>query len=253
MTTGRHITVGGRALKNSGGMTELLLRLLVVAMALALLAAAAARAQSVFSAEQLRDAVVRYAAAQAGEDAEITVLAPVSAEKFGEDGVTARCSGESFRGQCSAALEFLLNGRVIRRASVPLYVKIYRSVPVAAAQLMTGIALTDDNVFFRKQDASAYSDADFPSPEELRGATLRRPAGKGAVITRTMLLAAGGVRKGESVSLRVVAGAVVLTAPGTALNDASPGEPVRVSRAGSTAVFSGTLADDSAVEIVMKK
>lgn len=253
MPARKHLIIGGRTQKNNGNATEVLLRFLIAALIVILTATLAMKSQSVFSGAQLRDAALNYAYGIAGNDADITVLSSVSEEKFAESGIIARCTGETFRGKCGVAIEFLLNDKVIRRTSVAIYAKIYRSVPVASESLAPGVSLSEEKYEFRKQDISAYSDGDIPSPEELRGATIRRPIGKGYVIIRSALLAAGGVRRGETITIRVIAGTITLTTSGTALNDASPGEMIRVTRNGSTNVFAALLADDSAAEITVKK
>lgn len=241
--------------RHLGGNGELLLRFLVIALILMLAAMVAARSQSIFSGTQLRDAVQRYVENNAGEDAEVSLLGAVAEQKFDDDGVTAHCSGDvrSLRGQSSVALEFLLGGRVIRRVSVPVYVKISRTVPVAAEPLQQGTVLSEEKIYYQKKDISSYNNNEIPEEDEVSGATLRRTLSAGTIITRSALVAVGGVRKGGVVSLRVIAGGVVLTTPGVALNDASPGETVRVTRNGSTNVYSGTLAEDSAVEIFVRK
>ncbi|GAB1431249.1 hypothetical protein MASR2M18_20840 [Ignavibacteria bacterium] len=253
MTARKHLIIGGRTQKNNGGATEVLLRFLIAALIVILTATLVVKSQSVFSGSQLRSAAVDYAYGIAGNDAEIAVISAVSEEKFTESGVTARCTGESFRGKCSVAIEFLLNDKIIRRTSVAIYAKIYRSVAVASESLAPGVSLSEGKYEIRKQDVSAYSDGDIPSPDELNGAALRRPVGKGFIITRSTLLAAGGVRRGETIAIRVIAGTITLTTSGTALNDASPGEMIRVTRNGSANVFAGLLADDSTVEITVKK
>ncbi len=253
MTFHKNLAIGRQAVNVKSSPFEKILRLLAVVFVLLLLAALALRAQSIFSGELLRKASINYVSEKTDSNAEIAILGSVGDEKFAESGVTARCSGETFRGQSNVALEFLLNGKIIRRKSVPLYVKIYREVAVATEHIQSGTALSTDKYAIRKQDVSAFSDEEIPAVEELQNAIMRRSISKGGVITRSSLLASGSVRKGETVTLRVLSGAIVLTAPAIALNDAAPGETVRISRNGATSILTGTLADDSVVEITMKK
>jgi flagella basal body P-ring formation protein FlgA len=192
-----------------------------------------AYAQSSFSAEQLQQAALNYARKMAGEDAEIIpAQAQVQAQEFPEDDIRARCwaAPGSLRGRSNVAIEFLQEGRVVRRIQVPVMVRIYARVPVAVRALQAGATVQQDDILYERRDITSYRQDEIIGSEAVSGLMLRRAISAGTVLTNSLCMAAGSVKKGNMVQVIVQSGGVIISTRGTALADASPGQSVRVQR-----------------------
>ena len=208
-------------------------------------------AQSNFSGERLRSAVLSYAQKTVDREAEILVSQKIADQTFQESGVTAKCTGsaQSLRGMSNVGVEFAANGRIIRRMQIPVQVKIMQEVPVATASISSNSSISSQQFSFEMRDVSAYSDNDLLSKSELSGSTAKRFLPKGSIITRSAINDKNGIRGGMPVTIHVQAGNVVIRTRGSVLNDASIGESVRVMREGTNTMLTGILKENHTVFI----
>ncbi len=221
--------------------------LLVALVALTL----SARAQAFFSGDRLRQAVIAYAEKTAGKDAEVFVAQRIADQGFQESGVSAKCTGskESLRGVSNVSIEFSIGGRVVRRVQVPVQVKIYRDVAVTTTTIGYSTPITGQQFTIERRDVTAYNESDLLGADEIPGVTARRSIQKGSVITRSSITEAGGVRRGMTTTIIVQAGSVIIRTRGSALNDATLGETVRVMREGTNSIITGILQENNTVYI----
>ncbi len=210
-----------------------------------------AQAQAYFSGDRLRQAVVAYAEKTAGKDAEVLVAHSIADQGFQESGVSAKCSAtkESLRGVSNVVIEFSIAGRVVRRVPVPVQVKIFRNVAVATSAIGYASAISGEQFTIERRDVTAYADKDLLSRDEILGATARRTIQKGGIITRSSITEAGGVRRGMVADIMVQSGSVIIRTRGSVLNDAMPGEAVRIMRLGTNSILTGILQENHTVFI----
>ncbi|MBI3259839.1 MAG: flagellar basal body P-ring formation protein FlgA [Ignavibacteriae bacterium] len=208
-------------------------------------------AQSNFSGERLRSAVLSYAQKTVEREAEILISQKIADQTFQEPGVTAKCTGsaQSLRGMSNVGVEFAANGRVIRRIQIPVQVKILQEVPVATATISSNSPISNQKISFEMRDVSAFSDNELLSKSDITGSTAKRFLPKGSIITRSAITDRNGIRAGMPVTIHVQAGNVVIRTRGSVLNDASIGETVRVMREGTNTMLTGTLRENHTVFI----
>jgi flagella basal body P-ring formation protein FlgA len=216
-----------------------------------LLTVISVHAQSSFSGERLRNAVVSYAQKTVGTDAEIVVTQKVADQTFQESGVSAKCTGssQSLRGMSNVGIEFTANGRIIRRVQIPVQVKIMGEVAVATSTIATNSPISRQNIIFETRDITSFSDNELLRPSEVIGSTAKRFLPKGSIITRSAIADKTGIRGGMSATILVEAGNVIIRTRGSVLNDAAIGETVRVMREGTNTMLTGILRENHTVYI----
>ncbi|MBS1536269.1 MAG: flagellar basal body P-ring formation protein FlgA [Bacteroidetes bacterium] len=210
-----------------------------------------AQAQSNFSGERLRNAVVSFAQKAAGNNAEILVSQNISDQVFQESDVTAKCTGssQSLRGMSNVGIEFSMDGRIIRRIQIPVQVKIMQKVAVTTASISSNSPLSLRQITYEVRDVSAYSQDELITMSELDGSTTKRFLPKGSIITRSAIADKNGIRGGMPATILVQTGNVVIRTRGSVLNDASIGETVRVMREGTNTMLIGILRENQTVVI----
>jgi len=87
------------------------------------------------------------------------------------------------------------------------------------------------------------------SPEDAAGMEAARNLSTGMVVRRSDLMKPQLVRRGEPVTIRIVAGALVITSSGRALNGGGQGEMVRVVTNGTNKTLDGTIEGSGTVRI----
>lgn len=208
-------------------------------------------AQSSFSSERLQSAVENYVKKHSDDNAECVVANTIMPQKFAEENVTARCttSETTLRGSTNVAIEFLVGEKVIRRVHVPVLIKKYAIVPIAIEAISQSSVVSENKISFEKREISSYGDENFPTEEEIVGASARRNIVKNSIITRSMLLSHNSVKRGADVVIYAGVSAVVVKTRGTALNDGDEGQTVRVLRDGTNEPLLCTVTGNNEVRI----
>jgi flagella basal body P-ring formation protein FlgA len=93
------------------------------------------------------------------------------------------------------------------------------------------------------------NDFSVTNPEDLVGQQVRRMLPEGRPVMVQSVMAPLVIDRGERVRIRFDDGAIVLTAPGRALNDAASGDTVRVVNLVSNLSLVGTAQADGTVEV----
>ena len=224
---------------------------IIIGFLLALITEAAPAAT--FSGDRLRQGCLDFVGAQLGEDARVAVAGNVQDQTFDEDDVTAEfvADKKALRGNTFVQIEFRFSGKLLRRVQIPVRIKIYREVPVAAENIGRDSELSEDVISYQKVNVTYYSDGDFPEADEIIGAIAERNISKGTIITKKLLREEGKIQKGSKVSIILDAGDITIRAYGTAMQDAAIGSEIRISRDNSITKLQGPVA--RAVTVVISK
>lgn len=91
-------------------------------------------------------------------------------------------------------------------------------------------------------------ESDIAEKADIIGKTLSKPLFKTGIFTRTFLLKESSIKRNSIVNVVVQSGVVTIRTTGKALNDAAPGEPVRVS-CDNGGIVTGKVTDDGSVLI----
>jgi flagella basal body P-ring formation protein FlgA len=210
-----------------------------------------ARTASNFSGDRLRQGCLEFIYDNLGEDAQVAVAGNIQDQSFEEENVFASfvANPKMLRGSAFVQIEFRKDDQLLRRVQIPVRIKIYRDVPVAAENIARESELTENEITYQKLNVTYYSDDDFPGTEEIIGTKADRNISKGTVITKKLLRDESGIRKGEKVSVILESGTIQIRTYGTALQDAGVGSEIRVKRENSNSVLQGRVTKEGTVII----
>jgi len=107
--------------------------------------------------------------------------------------------------------------------------------------------LSPNDFVYQKVDITNDKLENLPAPNELAGSQLRRSLQKGTILTKDIIYTSRQIKRGDKVTIVVLSGGVKIRTTGFALQDAAPGEQLRVKR--DTSVLHGRVIDDGSVLI----
>ncbi len=133
---------------------------------------------------------------------------------------------------------------------IPVTIKFYSSVVIAAHPISRGSTLTLKNVILDNRQVANHLGGYFDSIEEALGREVRRPIRLGAIIQRNATEAEKVVKKGQIVTLRSGNSRFQVVTSGKALSDGALGDVIRVMNSQSQRVVEGRVAAIGVVEIL---
>ncbi len=210
-------------------------------------------AESSFSGSRLKESLFNYIRSQAANEVEIILSKEIPDYKFDQSEVVAKFTGNSrsLRGNCCVGIEFYSNDVLLKRAEIPLKIKVYSKVPVATNSLIKGKIISIEDVSYEKKDITIFDDNEILPMDSVIEKSLASNVSKGSILTRRMIRSARMIDRGERVTIKSVSGSVCVTLKGTALQQAEIGQRVRVkSEAGTSKasqIFEGIVAEDGSV------
>jgi flagella basal body P-ring formation protein FlgA len=149
----------------------------------------------------------------------------------------------------SVPVEILLDGQQARRLTVPIRVRAYATVAVAAVDIARGDLVSEDMIAMTRLDLSGSSGQMVTEPTELVGKRATRTIRAGQPIATGMVEEPPVVHRGDAVTIVSRLGAVVARSQGEATKDGRIGEsiPVRVSH--SKKELRAVVVDAGTVEV----
>lgn len=228
--------------------TIIVLQVLAV-LCLAVVSSYTVYAQSTFSAERLTNAARTYVQHKAGTD-KVELKGSIADQTFAQSGVQARikesdlASGELQ----NVVVEFVHSDKVIRQLSIPFRVERTVSVPVAVASLPAGTQIAREHIITEERPMASVRMRNLVPADSIVGKKLKVRIEVGEPLTAEKLTQADGIRRGQTVTLVVRSGPIVVTTQARALGDALPGETVTVVRNGATASIRAVAVGNGIVE-----
>lgn len=134
---------------------------------------------------------------------------------------------------------------------VPVKVKVIKPVVVSARPLSANQTLTARDVRLEALDIADLRHGYKESLELVIGQQLKYPLSVGMVIPTRSLKQEQVVRRGEQIVLVAMAGTMEVRMNGTALDDASVGEKVKVKNSSSKRVVEGVVHAPGIVKVTM--
>jgi flagella basal body P-ring formation protein FlgA len=122
-------------------------------------------------------------------------------------------------------------------------------VPVPARRLMPDEIIGEADLVTISLPMGRLNDFSVTDPADLVGQQVRRMLPEGRPVMVQSVMAPLVIDRGERVRIRFDDGAIVLTAPGRALNDAASGDTVRVVNLVSNLSLVGIAQADGTVEV----
>ena len=135
------------------------------------------------------------------------------------------------------------------RVNVPTRVSVERVVMIARRPLPRGAAFRADDFSLVRQVQSGTAADRVQTADNLHDRRLRRPVTAGAVLTYDMLEPELAIRRGQAVVLLARTGEFEIRSDGLAMQDARPGDRVRVQNLSSRRVVEGIAATDATVSV----
>ncbi|WP_438970323.1 flagellar basal body P-ring formation chaperone FlgA [Methylophaga sp.] len=134
---------------------------------------------------------------------------------------------------------------------VPVKVKVMQPVVVASRPLARNQNLTNADIKLELMDIGELRQGFIQSTEKVLGQQLKYPLSMGMVLPPRGLKLEKVVRRGEQIILVASAGSMEVRMNGTAMEDASVGEKVKVKNSSSKRVVEGVVHAPGVVKVTM--
>jgi len=132
---------------------------------------------------------------------------------------------------------------------VPVNIKFYSNVVVAAHPLSRGTTLSKTNLLLDRRQITNHQGGYFTSLDKVIGRETNRPVRLGAIIQENATTTAKIIKKGQVVTLRSGSKHFQVITSGKALSDGALGDIIKVSNSKSQRLVEGTVVAPGIVEI----
>lgn len=149
----------------------------------------------------------------------------------------------SVRVRCSTRINWTLY--------VPVTIKLFRPIMVAATTLVRGEELQISDYTLDERDVSNIVNGYITSPDEYHGYLIKRPIRIDQVITPHMLQIPKFVHKGERVLVLAETGSLQVRSSGVALEDGIRGDIIRVRNSASKRIIEGRIVSPGVIRITL--
>lgn len=143
-------------------------------------------------------------------------------------------AAQALHSRVAVWIDVVIDGVFVRSVTVPFNVQAYRPMLVAKRDLPKGTEPQCDALQVRDEDVAALDSPPFPADCKLVQGHLKRTLAVGMPLLKSSLQAPVAVAQGDSVSLQLVAGALLLESRAIATADGEVGERIRVKPSAST-------------------
>ncbi len=212
-------------------------------------------AQSSFSADRLEKSLVDYVHSKTNPDIFVDIISKIQDVNFNQKKVKARFQNANFQksGISTINIAFLDNGKEIQSIDVKFKLKEMKKVWVTSRTLSRNTVVGEEDLVETTIDVAGIDEADLLDKNEIVGSKINRTMQKNSVIKSENLFENNLIKSGDKVNIIVQSGAITIRSTGSALQDASAGQNLRVKRDGKTAqVLQGKVLNDGTVFIGLK-
>lgn len=171
------------------------------------------------------------------------VLVPVGQLELRPRALPARVQN----GRAPVWIDLHVNGELYRSVVVRLAVSVHQQAYLARHEIDAGALVTSAD--FEIAEADVAGTDPLPAQQPLAPFRAARALRAGQPLTSAAMLAGGTILRGDQVRLTIRAGAIGIDTAGVAMDDAGPGQPVRVRPSGSQDIVTGRLGPSGAVII----
>lgn len=128
-------------------------------------------------------------------------------------------------------------------------ISIYKQVVSAKRPLMRGATLGPKDVELAQQEISRLHRGYLSQTAQAVGKVLRQNLSQGSVITLSQLKTPLVIRRGQKVTMLAESGGVQVRMSGTAMQDASSGDLIRVKNTTSKRIIEGTVLKNGTIKV----
>jgi flagellar basal body P-ring formation protein FlgA len=165
-----------------------------------------------------------------------------------EPSTTTISSSTTATGTWSVPIQILVDGLPYRTVWATYDVTLYRDMPVLRRDIQKGEPILAADMVIRRSPLTAPSNEKPMQVSELHGATANRQLSMNRPVGRRDVTRAKAIKKGETVSLVVKNGTILVKTYGTALTDAYIGDTTKVQISGTTKELAVTVVAMGSVE-----
>jgi len=169
-----------------------------------------------------------------------------AAESFGYQGF-----GQGFHGfsPVSVPVEILLDGKLCQKVTVPIRVRAYATIAVAAADIARGELITEDMVKMTRLDLSTCGGKVAADPGQVVGKQATSAIRAGQPVCVGAVDEPSVVKRGDTVTVISRFGSVVARSPGEAKKDGRIGDTIPVKVSCSEKELQAVVVDAATVEV----
>lgn len=164
--------------------------------------------------------------------AKLEAFTPLGAQVFGSTTVGVRCQGAK-----------------PWTVYVPVRVKLYGEVLIAARPVAKGATLQEADIGLETRDMAAVPVTPLTDRQQVLGKLVKQPLQAGAIIAASELQAPRLIRRGERVIILATNGGLEIRANGEALMDGAEGDRIRVRNTLTKIVIQATVASFGVVRV----
>ncbi|TWH45356.1 flagellar basal body P-ring formation chaperone FlgA [Sporomusa sp. KB1] len=155
--------------------------------------------------------------------------------------------GIRYNAPTNVSIDVQVAGRSFSTAMLRFDIKKYQQVAIANRLLNANEPITADNIIFERRDIGRLVPGYFTEVDKILGLPVKRQLAPGVVITENMLGQTVLIRRGKPVTITAKNGGIEVIVSGTALQDGSKGEFIRVKNINSQKVIICQVIDDTTV------
>jgi len=149
-------------------------------------------------------------------------------------------------------VDLIIDGVFVRSVTAQFNLRAYRPVLVAKRDLPKGTTPPCEALQVREADVAALDSPPFPADCKLVQGNLKRALALGAPLLKSSLQAPIAVSQGDSVSLQLVAGALLLESRAVAIADGEVGQRIPVKPSSSTETIVAEVIAPGVVKVSVK-
>ena len=213
-------------------------------------------AQSTFSAQRLEQSAINYLQKQFSSKSYPNFLMKFPEISFQSSTVKAKFEYIENKSSSIQKLDILFydNNELVRKIEIPFKIKIQREVVVANREIPPNSILKDDDLITISREVEDINQI-FSEIYDAVGKLSNRRIAKGESIQKRDLQQPKVIKRGQNVSIEVISGNVRIYTNGTAIQDGSIGDVIRVRRDNEDhkSTIEGTVVGENLVQIILRR
>lgn len=140
-------------------------------------------------------------------------------------------------------------GQPFTTAKLRFDIRKYEQVAVASRALAAREPLTAESITLERRDIGRLPPGYFTDVNKILGLSVKRQIAPGTAITDSLLEKPLIIKRGKPVSIVAKYGGIEVTVAGTALQNGSEGQFIRVQNTNSKKIITGKVVDETTVQI----
>jgi len=213
-------------------------------------------AQSTFSSQRLEQSAVNFLQKQFPGKATPSFLMKFPDVSFQSSNVKAKFEYTENLASSIQKLDILFfeNNELIREIEIPFKIKLQREVVVAKRDIPPNSIIKDDDLITINREIEDINQIISELSQAIGKLSIRRIT-RGEIIQKRDLQQPKVIKRGQTVNIEVISGSVRIYSSGTAIQDGSIGEIIRVRRENENtkSTIEGTVVSENLVQIILRK